>query len=270
MKIKTIQECKDEVAKQYCYPNHTPFENWESLEKFCREWKNWATPLAVIDKAMQLYADSQKQLDTEKKISFLERELDVAKAEAKSFFQLSELLKKQPAIDWGSIEAEIKSIIERHPERGSRKLSWQAAFHGLRELYPSGLPIQRTGELQDILNCIMKAEDFDSIEQKAAYYDIIQRDLRKYFEKPIQPNDKEALERLNEVWGDDKDGKYAELYNHHKTLQPNEGFSEEEVIKAIDSAFAAGVDLYDNDGDSFDLIHTRSKIIQSLKQSKKP
>lgn len=36
-------------------------------------------------------------------------------------------------------------------------------------------------ELQDIINCMMKADDFDNDKQKAMYYDIIQKDLRKYF-----------------------------------------------------------------------------------------
>jgi len=37
--------------------------------------------------------------------------------------------------------------------------------------------------------------------------------------KSISKKDADALARLNEVWGDDKDGEYEKLYNRHKNLK---------------------------------------------------
>lgn len=39
---------------------------------------------------------------------------------------------------------------------------------------------------------------------------------KKKVKKPLSRKEKEALRRLNEAWGDDKDGKYKKLYERHK------------------------------------------------------
>ena len=39
-------------------------------------------------------------------------------------------------------------------------------------------------------------------------------------EQPLTPKEQEAFDRLNEVWGDDKDGKYEEWYNSKKQPLP--------------------------------------------------
>ena len=37
--------------------------------------------------------------------------------------------------------------------------------------------------------------------------------------KPLSKEEEVVFSRLNEVWGDDEDGEYANLYQHHQNLK---------------------------------------------------
>lgn len=51
-------------------------------------------------------------------------------------------------------------------------------------------------------------------------------------DQPLTPKEQEAFDRLNEVWGDDKDGKYKEWYDSKKQSLPiTEALPTDEQIK---------------------------------------